>query len=137
MMNAHSAILSPFTLPNGVELKNRLMMAPMTTCSGYYDGTVGNELVEYYRERAGSMGTLIVECCFVDNRGMAFPGALGIDTDEKIAGLARIAQAIKAKDSKAIVQIYHGGRRADPMLIGGRKPVGPRRRPSAAERWPR
>jgi 2,4-dienoyl-CoA reductase-like NADH-dependent reductase (Old Yellow Enzyme family) len=28
--------LQPFTLPNGTELKNRLLMAPMTTCTGYF-----------------------------------------------------------------------------------------------------
>ncbi len=124
-MNTQSRILSPFTLPNGTELKNRLLMAPMTTCTGYFDGSVTSELVEYYRVRAGSIGTIIVECAFVDDLGPAFPGALGIDTDEKIAGLARIADAIKSQGSKALLQIYHGGRMVDPMLIGGRTPVGP------------
>lgn len=56
---------------------------------------------------------------------LAFPGAIGIDNDEKIAGLAKIADAIKSKGSKALLQIYHGGRMVDPKLIGGRTPVGP------------
>ena len=124
-MTSHSSILNPFTLPNGTELKNRLLMAPMTTCSGYFDGTVSSELVEYYRVRAGSIGTIIVECCFIDDLGLAFPGAIGINNDAKIAGLAKIAAAIKAEGSKAILQIYHGGRMVDPMLIGGRTPVAP------------
>lgn len=124
-MSTNERILSPFTLPNGTELKNRLLMAPMTTCTGYYDGTVTSELVEYYRARSGSIGTIIVECCFVDDLGLAFPGAIGIDNDEKIAGLAKIAEAIKSKGSKALLQIYHGGRMVDPKLIGGRTPVGP------------
>lgn len=124
-MSHNERILSPFTLPNGTELKNRLLMAPMTTCTGYFDGTVTNELVEYYRVRAGSIGTIIVECCFVDDLGLAFPGAIGIDNDEKVAGLAKIAAAIKAEGSKAILQIYHGGRMVDPKLIGGRTPIGP------------
>lgn len=124
-MTSNERILSPFTLPNGAELKNRLLMAPMTTCTGYFDGTVSSELVEYYRARAGSIGTIIVECCFVDDLGLAFPGAIGIDNDEKIAGLAKIAAAIKAEGSKAILQIYHGGRMVEPKLIGGRTPVGP------------
>jgi fumarate reductase flavoprotein subunit len=81
--------------------------------------------VEYYRARAGSIGTIIVECCFIDDYGLAFPGAIGIDNDEKIAGLAKIADAIKAEGSKAILQIYHGGRMVDPQLIGGRQPVAP------------
>jgi hypothetical protein len=124
-MSTNERILSPFTLPNGTELKNRLLMAPMTTCTGYYDGTVTSELVEYYRARSGSIGTIIVECCFIDDLGLAFPGAIGIDNDEKIAGLAKIAEAIKSKGSKALLQIYHGGRMVDPKLIGGRTPVGP------------
>ncbi|STW39109.1 putative NADH:flavin oxidoreductase [Klebsiella pneumoniae] len=48
-MTSNERILQPFTLPNGTELKNRLLMAPMTTCTGYFDGTVTSELVEYYR----------------------------------------------------------------------------------------
>ncbi|MBI0547541.1 flavocytochrome c, partial [Dickeya dianthicola] len=124
-MNMNHQVLSPFTLPNGVELKNRLLMAPMTTCTGFYDGTVTKELVEYYQVRAGSIGAVIVECCFIDDKGLAFPGAIGIDNDDKVAGLAKIASAIKEKGSKAILQIYHGGRMVEPKLIGGQSPVGP------------
>ncbi|MFB1115155.1 flavocytochrome c [Dickeya dadantii] len=124
-MSVNNQVLSPFTLPNGVELKNRLMMAPMTTCTGFYDGTVTKELVEYYQVRAGSIGAVIVECCFIDDKGLAFPGAIGIDNDDKVAGLAKVASAIKEKGSKAILQIYHGGRMVEPKLIGGRSPVGP------------
>ena len=124
-MSTDKHMLSPFTLPNGTALKNRLLMAPMTTCTGYFDGTVTEELVEYYRVRAGSIGTIVVECCFIDDLGLAFPGAIGIDNDEKIAGLAKIASAIKAEGSRALLQIYHGGRMVDPKLIGGRTPVAP------------
>lgn len=124
-MTSNQRILQPFTLPNGTELKNRLFMAPMTTCTGYFDGSVTSELVEYYRARAGSIGTIIVECCFIDDYGLAFPGAIGIDNDDKIAGLAKIAEAIQAEGSKAVLQIYHGGRMVDPQLIGGRQPVAP------------
>ncbi|WP_338544096.1 flavocytochrome c [Erwinia aphidicola] len=124
-MNTITPILNPLTLPNGAVLKNRLLMAPMTTCTGFYDGTVTNELVEYYRDRACSIGTVIVECCFIDPKGPAFPGAIAIDSDNKISGLSKIADAIKSKGSKAILQIYHGGRMVEPELIGGRTPVAP------------
>lgn len=124
-MSSKERMFSPFTLPNGTALKNRLLMAPMTTCTGYFDGTVTSELVEYYRARAGSIGTIVVECCFIDDLGLAFPGAIGIDNDEKIAGLAKIAAAIKAEGSRAVLQIYHGGRMVEPKLIGGRTPVAP------------
>lgn len=124
-MNKLTPVLNPLTLPNGAVLKNRLLMAPMTTCTGFYDGTVTSELVEYYRDRAGSIGAIIVECCFIDRMGPAFPGAIAIDSDNKISGLKKIADAIKSKGSKAILQIYHGGRMVEPELIGGRTPVAP------------
>ena len=118
-------IFNPVLLPNGITLKNRIMMAPMTTCSGFYEGSVTHDLIEYYRARAGEIGTIIVECGFVDNKGLAFPGAIGLDNDDKIEGLAKVAQAIKEKGSKAVIQVYHGGRMVDPKLIGGQSPVGP------------
>ena len=118
-------IFNPVLLPNGITLKNRIMMAPMTTCSGFYDGSVTHDLIEYYRARAGEIGTIIVECGFVDNKGLAFPGAIGLDNDDKIEGLAKVAQAIKEKGSKAVIQVYHGGRMVEPKLIGGQSPVGP------------
>jgi fumarate reductase flavoprotein subunit len=125
MTDISNLLLAPVTLPNGIELKNRIVMAPMTTCTGFFDGSVTKELIEYYQVRAGSIGAIIVECCFVENKGRAFPGALGIDHDNKIDGLAKIARAIQEKGSKAILQIYHGGRMVDPRLIGGDSPVGP------------
>ena len=118
-------IFNPVLLPNGITLKNRIMMAPMTTCSGFYEGSVTHDLIEYYRARAGEIGTIIVECGFVDNKGLAFPGAIGLDNDDKIEGLAKVAQAIKEKGSKAVIQVYHGGRMVEPKLIGGQSPVGP------------
>ena len=39
-----------------------------------------------------------------------FPGAIGIDNDDKIPGLKRLAEAIQSKGSKAILQLYHAGR---------------------------
>ncbi|QEM80465.1 flavocytochrome c [Halomonas binhaiensis] len=124
-MNKLTPILNSLTLPGGAVLKNRLVMAPMTTCAGFHDGTVTSDLVEYYRSRAGSIGTVIVECCFIDPKGPAFPGAIAIDSDNKIPGLKRIADAIKSEGSRAILQIYHGGRMVEPELIGGKTPVAP------------
>lgn len=125
MNKLSSPLFNPLTLPNGNVLKNRLVMAPMTTCCGFYDGTVTDNLIDYYRERAGSIGTVIVECAYVDTLGPAFPGAIGIHNDDCIEGLSLLATAIKERGSKAVIQIYHGGRMVEPQLIGGQTPVGP------------
>jgi len=82
-------------------------------------------MIDYYRARAGGLGAVIVESSFIDERGPAFPGAIGIDADGKVDGLSRLAKAIKDQGAKAILQIYHGGRMVSPRLIGGRAPIGP------------
>ncbi|MGT2751852.1 FAD-dependent oxidoreductase [Streptococcus porcinus] len=116
-------LLNHLTLSNGLTLKNRIVMAPMTTQSAYFDGSVTEELIKYYAERSGTVGTIIVESAFIEGKGRGFFGALGIDHDDKIEGLSRIAKAIKNKGSKALIQIYHAGRMAWPEMNGGAKPI--------------
>ncbi|GAD88676.1 putative oxidoreductase [Vibrio halioticoli NBRC 102217] len=104
-------------------LKNRIVMAPMTIQSAFFDGGVTQEMVDYYASRSGDPSAIIVESAFVENYGRAFPGALGINTDSKIEGLKKLATAIKAKGSKAILQIYHAGRMASGEFNGGHQPI--------------
>ena len=111
------------TFPSGVHLKNRIVMAPMTTESAYYDGTVTDELIHYYAHRSGEAGAVIVESAFVSDEGRGFFGAMGIDSDDKIEPLRRLATAIKNKGSKAIIQIYHAGRMAFPDMNKGQNPI--------------
>ncbi|MGT2906679.1 FAD-dependent oxidoreductase [Streptococcus dentiloxodontae] len=119
-----SKLFTELTLPNSqVTLKNRIAMSPMTTESAYYDGGVPRELIDYYARRSGQAAMIIVESCFIDDKGRGFNGALGINSDDKIEGLAELASAIKDKGSKAVVQIYHAGRMAFPEMNGGSNPV--------------
>ncbi|MGX7205154.1 NADH-dependent flavin oxidoreductase [Enterococcus pingfangensis] len=110
-------------LSSGASFKNRLFMSPMTTQSAFYDGEITQQIIDYYAFRSGDAAAIIVESCFVEDKGRGFPGALGVDTDKKIAGLAELATAIKAKGSKAIMQIYHAGRMAWPEINGGATPI--------------
>lgn len=121
--NMTKKLLDNIALSSGQQLKNRMVMAPMTTQSAYFDGTITEELIRYYAQRSGTVGTVIVESAFVENKGRGFFGALGIDNDDKIEGLSRLATAIKDKGSKALIQIYHAGRMAWPEMNGGATPI--------------
>jgi len=112
-------------LKSGAYLKNRLLMAPMTTQSAYFDGRINQEIIDYYSLRSGDAAAVIVESCFIQNEGRGFAGAVGIDSDDKLPGLSKLADSIKNKGSKAIIQIYHAGRMAWPNLNGGAIPVAP------------
>ncbi|MDC7124349.1 MAG: FAD-dependent oxidoreductase [Spirochaetales bacterium] len=109
----------------GAELKNRVFMAPMTTLNGNSDGTCSSELVRYYGMRAGGPAAIVVECVHVRPDGRVFPGGIGLDNDGQIEGLSKIASAVKDGGSKAILQVFHGGRMAHPTLINGAQPVCP------------
>ncbi len=55
----------------------------------------------------------------VQATGQGFPGQLGNFADVHVAGLSRLAAAIKAAGSIAITQLHHAGMRSPPELIGG------------------
>ena len=61
---------------SGGKLHNRIVMAPMTIQSAFFDGGVTDEMINYYAARSGDAGAVIVESAFVENYGRAFPGAL-------------------------------------------------------------
>ncbi|HJG33638.1 fumarate reductase flavoprotein subunit [Jeotgalicoccus aerolatus] len=116
-------IFDKIELSSGKTFENRLVMAPMTTQCSFHDGSVTDELVQYYTRRAGGPAAVIVESTFIDNYGRAFEGALGADSDDKIPGLKKLADGIKKKGSKAIIQLYHAGRMGTPELNKGRRPI--------------
>ena len=110
-MNSNNQLmLSPFTLPNGVELKNRIVMAPMTNFSSNPDGTVSDSEVSYYARRSSGVSMVITACTYVTPNGQGFPGEFAGDHDDMIPSLKQLATAIKEQGAKAILQIFHGGR---------------------------
>jgi 2,4-dienoyl-CoA reductase-like NADH-dependent reductase (Old Yellow Enzyme family) len=117
MNQQNQAFFSPLTLPNGGELKNRIVMAPMTNFSSNPDGTVTDAEVNYYARRSSGVSMVITACTYVTPNGKGFHGEFGGDRDEMIPSLKRLALAIKEHGAKAILQIFHGGRMCPPELV--------------------
>jgi 2,4-dienoyl-CoA reductase-like NADH-dependent reductase (Old Yellow Enzyme family) len=113
----YAPLLESFTLKNGVQLKNRIVMAPMTNWSSNPDGTVTEAEVNYYARRSGGVGMVITACTYVTENGKGFHGEFGGDRDELIPSLQKLATRIKEQGAKAILQIFHGGRQVPPELI--------------------
>lgn len=110
----YKEIFEPLTFRSRVTLKNRVLMAPMTNFSSNEDGSVSDAELAYYQERAGGVGAVVTACVYVTKDGKGFPGEFGADDDSLIPSLTRLASAIKEKGSKAILQIFHGGRMSPP-----------------------
>ncbi|PPA70786.1 NADH-dependent flavin oxidoreductase [Jeotgalibacillus proteolyticus] len=109
--------LEPYTFKNGVTLKNRIMLAPMTNFASSDNGEVTEEELAYYRVRSGGVGTVITACANVTADGKGFHGEIGVDRDELVGSLSSLAKAIQNEGAKAILQIFHGGRMAPPELL--------------------
>ena len=117
MKEAYKPLFEPFTFRNGVQLKNRIVMAPMTTFSANPDDTASDAEIDYYAARSNGPGMVITACAYVQENGKGFEGQFAADRDTMISSLRRVASSIKEKGAKAIIQLYHGGRLAVPHLI--------------------
>jgi len=111
------SFLDSYTFKNGVTLKNRIMLAPMTNFASHDNGVVSDDELAYYAERSKGVGTVITACANVTADGKGFPGEIGVERDELIEGLSRLATTIKQSGAKSILQIFHGGRMAPPELV--------------------
>lgn len=110
-------LFESLTLSNGIQLENRIVMAPMTNFSSNPDGTVSEDEVKYYVRRSKGVGMVITACTYVTANGKGFHGEFAGDSDDMIPSLRRLAAAIKAQGAKAVLQIFHGGRMCPPELV--------------------
>lgn len=107
-----------------VELKNRIIMAPLTRCRcdpGYVPSEI---MIEYYRQRA-SAGMIIAEATAVGPLGIGYPNSPGIWSDEQIKAWKKITDAVHQEGGKIFLQVWHVGRISDPIYLDGALPVAP------------
>jgi 2,4-dienoyl-CoA reductase-like NADH-dependent reductase (Old Yellow Enzyme family) len=119
----NSKYLSTFSFKNGVTLKNKIVMSPMTTMSSFYNGMVSNDELKYYAARAGGPGMLITAVANVNDIGKGFEGELSVAHDEMIPGLSKLANVIHQNGTKAIMQIFSAGRKSNVAILRGQQPV--------------
>ncbi len=116
-------LFTPYRL-GALELKNRLVMAPMTR-SRAVDGNVPSPLApEYYTQRA-SAGLLITEGTQVSPQGVGYIRTPGMHSAEQVAGWKKITDAVHARGGVLFAQLWHVGRASHPDFHGGELPVAP------------
>jgi 2,4-dienoyl-CoA reductase-like NADH-dependent reductase (Old Yellow Enzyme family) len=115
--------LQPFTFANGITLNNRIVMSPMTTMTSFYNGMITSDEIDYYAARAGDPGMMITGVAYVSEDGKGFEGELSAASDDMIPGLTRLASAIHKDGTKAVLQIFHAGRKTNHAILRGKDPV--------------
>jgi 2,4-dienoyl-CoA reductase-like NADH-dependent reductase (Old Yellow Enzyme family) len=114
-------LFSPFAFRNGVQAKNRLALAPMTNCQSHDDGSLADDELRWLAMRAeGGFGVVTTCAAHVAPDGQGWQGELGAFDDRLLPGLTRLAGAIGERGAVGLVQLFHGGARADAKLTGER-----------------
>ncbi|MGL4403706.1 MAG: alkene reductase [Fusobacteriaceae bacterium] len=107
-----------------MDLKNRVLMAPMTRNRADEDGVLSSEAVLYYEQRAEA-GLIITEATAISEDGFAYINTPGIFNEKQMEVWRKVTQAVHNKGGKIFLQIWHPGRISHSSLIGGKTPVAP------------
>ncbi len=129
-MESTKLIAQPFRLKN-LELRNRMVMAPMMSRLSNPDGVVSQKLLDYYRERAkGGSGLITIEYCYIDKKeSKAHFNQLGAYDDQLLTGLGDLAEVVQEWGARVILQICHAGRCTSEKVMGY-QPIAPSAMPS-------
>lgn len=110
---------------NGLELKNRIVMAPMATNMATPEGRITDRHIRHYTARAeGGVGLIILEHTYIAVEGKLARNQTGLYVDSLIPDLKRLVDAIHEAGSNVIIQITHAGARTTRETTGSQS-VGP------------
>ena len=107
------------------ELKNRMVMAPMTRNRAGGGNAPQPMNALYYAQRAGA-GLIITEASQVSPQGLGYPDMPGIYSPEQIAGWRMVTDLVHSRGGVIFLQLFHCGRISHPSLQPeGATPVAP------------
>lgn len=112
---------SPLTL-GALQLKNRVVMAPLTRSRATDDRVPTEMMAEYYAQRA-SAGLIISEATVISEEANGYLNTPGLYNEAQVAGWQRVTDAVHEKGSLIVAQLWHVGRVSHPDLLKGETPV--------------
>ena len=120
MNNSH--LLQPGRIGK-LQLRNRIIMAPMGSNFAESDGTCGERIQAYYEARAaGGAGLLIMGVgAIAFPAGTAEPYQVGLSDDRFLPGLSQLVERVHKHGAKIAIQLQHAGKTAVRDLAEGRE----------------
>lgn len=124
-MTTMQPLLKPYTLGD-IELRNRVIMAPMTRSRAANTENVPTQdlHVPYYAQRSGA-GLIITEGSQISKQAIGYVNTAGIHTKEQVAGWKKVTDKVHENGGKIFVQLWHVGRMSHPDFHDGNLPLAP------------
>lgn len=91
------------------ELKNRIVMPPMTRSRAGKGDVATSLMAEYYKQRA-SAGLIISEGTQISKQGQGYAWTPGIYSEEQVAGWKLVTEAVHSASGVIFAQLWHVGR---------------------------
>ena len=111
LINSESYVQKPFTLPNGIVIKNRLLKSAMSEALGTIDNVPTMKLATLYRRRAkGGVGLCVTGNVMIDARAIGEPGNVVLENDKHMSKLKLWAKAGTCNNTQLWMQINHPGK---------------------------
>lgn len=107
-----------------LELRNRLVLSPMTTGFGFDQGVPDESMAAYLRARSRAVGMTVVAFGAVAPEGRVEEQLPWMWRDDIGGRLAPLVTALHEVGARACLQLGHGGRQVSPRVTG-RQPVAP------------
>lgn len=126
-------LFAPTKLGN-IDLKNRIVMSPMTRSRAI--GNVPNELmVKYYSQRA-SAGLIITEGTAPSPNGLGYSRIPGCFSKQQVEGWKKVTSAVHLAEGKIFIQLMHTGRISHTLnLPEGSKIIAPSAVKASGQMW--
>jgi len=101
-------LFEPFSA-RSLQLRNRMVMSPMTRNRAVDANTANALMAEYYAQRA-SAGLIVTEGTSPSPNGLGYPRIPGLFNQAHVRGWKAVTDAVHAKGGKIFVQLMHTGR---------------------------
>jgi 2,4-dienoyl-CoA reductase-like NADH-dependent reductase (Old Yellow Enzyme family)/thioredoxin reductase len=103
----------------GLDLKNRILMAPMEKNLALPTGAVTQRYIDYCEARAaGGAALLLLESMYVHPAGQNHRHQLGIHDDELIPGYRRLIERCHRHQALVGAELQFGGRQTSSLITG-------------------
>ena len=101
-------LFSPLQL-GATQLKNRIVMAPLTRCRAD-DNNVPTDMNRIYYQQRATAGLIITEGTQISPQGAGYPNTPGIYNQQQVNAWRQITDTVHAQGGHIFLQLWHVGR---------------------------